>query len=117
MYQNKYKIGLQREQTFQKINLYVMTSVAGYVTIVQLHAEELTASYTYVLTYLVPSLYFLSIFWFFNLSNPPYKKNINTFLLVYFPYLYANIWDGKQAMIESIPILTDRKIFFDFSDT
>jgi hypothetical protein len=27
MYQNKYKIGLQREQTFQKINLYVMTSV------------------------------------------------------------------------------------------
>ena len=27
MYQNKYKIGLQREQTFQKINLYIMTSV------------------------------------------------------------------------------------------
>ena len=39
------------------------------------------------------------------------------FLLFHFPYLYANIWDGKQATTESILILTDRKIFFDFSDT
>ena len=83
-----------------------------------MQAEELTASHMYVpTTYLVPLLHFLSIFWFFNLSKPPFKNNINAFLLFHFPYLYANIWDGKQAMIESILILTDRKIFFDFSDT
>ena len=34
MYQNKCKIRLQREQTFQKINLYVMTSVSKPLTFI-----------------------------------------------------------------------------------